>query len=180
MAKKIEQSKVILLVIAFLMLLLIIILIVLSLVSNTETVSSDNQTPEVVVAIDNQNIVIQANQSELEKIKTMSERTRIEYYVASFIKLIEEQEYEKAYNLLNKDYKKNYFNTKKEFEEYCKNTFSSMLDVQYDNFERNGEIYVLWLTLTDAISGTKGTGLEMNFVVKENSFNDYELSFSKI
>lgn len=180
MNPKNKQGKKILLVIAFLMLLLIIILILLSSFKNVEIEVSNNQVEDITVSIENSNIVDQANQAELERIKSMNERTRIEYYVANYIKLIEHQDYEKAYSFLNKDYKKNYFNTEKEFEDYCKNTFSSMLDVKYNNFERNGEIYVVWLTITDAIGGSKDSGIEMTFVIKENTFNDYELSFSKI
>lgn len=170
----------ILLVIFLLVLLLIIILKLLSFFNNSKTEISNAQVEDTVVSINDENIINEAKQSELEKIKTMNERTRIEYYVANYIKLIEQQNYEKAYSLLNKDYKKNYFSTQKEFENYCKNTFSSMLDVKYNNFERNGEIYVVWLIITDAIGGSKNSGSEMTFVIKENTFNDYELSFSKI
>lgn len=181
MAKKGKQDRSILLVIAFLMLLLIIIFIVLKLVKNAQTVVPDDEIIEANISIEEQNSINQlAEQSELQRIKSMNERTRIEYYVANYIELIEEKDYDKAYRLLNSSYKKNYFSTQNEFEDYCKNTFSSMLDVQYENFERNGDIYVVWLTITDAISGRKDSGIEMNFVIKENSFNDYELSFSKV
>lgn len=180
MANKNEKRNNIILVIAFFVLLLVIVLIVWKLSHNKETIVSNNEVVDISISINNENIVNQANQAELERIKSMNERTRIEYYVANYIKLIEEQNYEKAYNLLNNDYKKKYFSTQKEFEDYCKSNFSSMLDVQYNNFERNGKIYVIWLTITDAISGSKDSGKEITFVLKENNFNDYELSFSKI
>ena len=119
------------------------------------------------------------NQDELQKIKTMNERTRIEYYISRYVKLIEDERYEEAYKLLNKTYKKNYFPTQKEFSEYCENNFPRMVDISYDNFERNGDLYILWITIGDAINGSKESAKSINFVVKENDFNDYELSFSK-
>ena len=109
----------------------------------------------------------------------MTERNRIEYYITKFINYAMDGEYEKAYDLLNKDYRKTYFPTENDFKEYAQTTFTKMVNVEYTNFERNGEIYVSWLTLTDAINGKKDDGKEFNFVVEEKDFNDFELSFSK-
>ena len=179
MKRKTKQNKSILLVIALIVLLLIIVSRVITK-PKKEVEISNNKTLIYNGVVNDENIDIQAEQAELNKIKGMNERTRIEYYVSNYIKMIEEKEYDKAYSLLNKEYKKNFFNTQKDFENYCEKTFPQMADIQYTNFERNGEIYVIWLTITDAINGTKNSGVEMNFVVKEHSFNDYELSFSVI
>lgn len=120
-----------------------------------------------------------ANTEEIEKLKGMNERNRIEYYISKFMSYAGNGEYEKAYNLLNREYRQKYFPTEASFAEYAKGTFTKMLDVKYTNFERNGNIYVSWVTLTDAINGKKDSGKEINFVVKENNYNDFELSFSK-
>lgn len=180
MKRRKNSNRIILLVIALLVLLLIIIFAILSNMKNSAEINSNKNLGNVNISVQDQNIDIQANKTELERIKSMNERTRIEYYVANYIEMLENGEYDKAYSLLNKDYKKNYFKTQSDFEEYCKKTFSKMLSVEYTNFERNGDIYVVWITMTDAINGTKNSGKEMNFVVKENTFNDYELSFSVI
>ena len=142
--------------------------------------NKNNKYEEKEALVDYEKIVEIENQDELQKIKQMNERTRIEYYVSKYIKLIENGNYDEAYKILNKDYKNRFFKTKKEFIEYCENTFPTMADISYNNFERNGEFYVLWITMGDAVYGSKDTAKEMNFVVKENTFNDYELSFSKI
>lgn len=174
--KKNSDSKIILLVIALIVLLLIIIF---TMIKNRQEEKAEKES-SVNVIITAEELENRAEQAELEKIKSMNERTRIEYYVSKYVQLIEKEEYDKAYDLLNNAYKKNYFKTQKDFKEYCQKTFSNMLNVDFINFERNGEIYVIWVTITDAINGTKGEGLEMNFVVKENDFNDYELSFSVV
>ena len=124
------------------------------------------------------NIAENQENSETERLKAMTERARIEYYVTKFMNYIESENYDEAYSLLNSDYKKNYFSTKKSFEDYAKTNFSKMMDINYTNFERTGDVYVIWLTVTDAINGAPNSGKEINFVVKENKYNNFELSFS--
>lgn len=124
------------------------------------------------------NIAINKEESETERLQKMTERARIEYYVTKFINYIEAEDYDSAYNLLNSTYKKNYFSTKNSFETYMKANFSKMMDIDYTNFERSGDVYVIWMTITDVINGGPNSGKEINFVVKENGFNDFELSFS--
>lgn len=166
-------------------LMLILIVILVFLVVVTVFFKMDNKKDNNVlgenqnVSVDYQKVLENENQEELKKIKGMNERTRIEYYVSNYIKLLEEEKYDTAYGLLNKEYKKNFFKTQNEFAEYCENNFPRMADVSYNNFERNGEIYVLWITIADAINGSKESAKQINFVIKENNFNDYELSFSK-
>lgn len=179
MSKKRKNNQLSLLVIVLGVLLLIIILNLIFSKSSKNKNSETKIENIVGISVEEQAIEDDADKLELEKVKAMSERTRIEYYVAKYIRLIEDGDYDKAYSLLNVDYKKNYFNTKSEFEEYCKSNFSKMQDVQYNNFERNGDLYVIWITVTDTINGRQNAGKEMSFVIKENTFNDYELSFSK-
>lgn len=124
------------------------------------------------------NIAVNQKNSETERLEAMTERARIEYYVTKFMNYIEAENYDEAYKLLNSDYKKNYFSTQKSFEDYVKTNFSKMMDIDYSNFERTGDVYVIWMTVTDAINGGPNSGKEINFVVKENEYNDFELSFS--
>ena len=178
MNKRKKQAKPNLILILSIILIFLVIVTVILKTNNQKDNSVQNHVQNV--SVDYEKVVESENQEELQKIKGMNERTRIEYYVSKYIKLLEDEKYDEAYSLLNKEYKKNYFKTQKEFEDYCEKTFPKMADLSYTNFERNGEIYVLWITITDAINGSKSSGTEINFVVKENTFNDYELSFSKI
>lgn len=158
----------------------IIFLLIINSFVNKKINSSNmesNQNSINVITLEEQ-IKESENAIELEKLKSMSERNRIEYYIANFIKNIEEDNFDKAYEVLNKDFKKNYFSSLKDFTNYTKTKFTKMMNIEFTNFERNGTIYISWLTITDAINGSKGSGEELNFVVKENDFNDFELSFS--
>ena len=62
--------------------------------------------------------------------------------------------------------------------DYCSNC--NNCGEKFFLLERNGDIYVVWISVGDAINGSKDSAKTINFVVKENDFNDYELSFSKI
>ncbi|MBR3697799.1 MAG: hypothetical protein IKM97_06070 [Clostridia bacterium] len=175
--KKLYNKR--LMIIFFGLLILIIFSTILKKNSNKVNIEDNLENLNVISVVD-ESVLENSESMELERIKSMEERTRIEYYVANYLKLIENEQFDKAYRLLNREYRKNYFRTQDEFEEYCNKTFSKMLHIEYDNFERNGDIYVLWITINDAINGKRNEGKQMNFVVKENNFNDYELSFSKI
>jgi hypothetical protein len=112
------------------------------------------------------------DEMEVNNLAGMGERDRMEYYVSSFVKAVENGEYEDAYNMLYEDFRKNYFPTLSSFEEYAKSKFPT-------NFERNGDVYVLWVTLSNPL-GSKDSGIEMNFVVQENDLNDFVMSFTVI
>ena len=52
------------------------------------------------------------------KVADMTERSRMQTYFGTFISYIEEKDYESAYNLLNENFKNNYFSTIEQFEDY--------------------------------------------------------------
>lgn len=108
-----------------------------------------------------------------------TERDRMEYYVSEFISAVEDSEYEEAYNMLYDEFKENYFPTLASFEEYAKKTFPRMCILEHENIERNGDVYVLWVTMSSALA-SKDYGVEINFVIQENDLNDFVMSFSVI
>lgn len=108
-----------------------------------------------------------------------TERDRMEYYVSEFISAVEDGEYEEAYNMLYDEFKENYFPTLASFEEYAKKTFPRMCILEHENIERNGDVYVLWVTMSSALA-SKDYGVEINFVIQENDLNDFVMSFSVI
>lgn len=125
--------------------------------------------------------IVKDNVDEIEKNKLlkMEERDRIEHYVSKFVSALGNQSYEYAYSLLYDEYKTRYFPTLEKFEEYAKTRLPSMLQLEFTNFERIGDIYVLWVTLKNPV-GTEKSEVEMNFIVKENALNDFVMSFSVI
>lgn len=140
-------------------------------VSKTQSTSNQNEIEEI---------------SEEDEIKTLSETNRMKRYIGIFFENIEEGNYQEAYNVLNKDFKDTYFPTLKDFTQYADKYFkSSLFGVTYDNIERlgnnkTGNMYVIWIT-TDNIFAPKEEDEEKqqtNFVIIENGYNNYEMSFS--
>lgn len=155
--------------------IVIIFLIVLKVVSNKNKVDYSKLSDEelkVVVA----NKIDDINKNELGN---LGERDRIEYYLSEFITAIENKNYETAYQMLYDEFKEKYFPSISDFEEYAKTKFPSMISLEHTNIERNGDTYILWITLSNPLAGKKSQK-EMNFVIRENGLNDFELSFSVI
>lgn len=155
--------------------IVILLLLLNAYVSKKDTVNYSELTQEETIEKVNEEI----NDMQVSKLSSMSERDRMEYYVSKFVKAIEEKQYESAYNMLYDEFKTNYFPTLSSFEEYAKTKFPRMISFQHNNFERNGDYYILFITMSNLL-GSKDDKIEINFVVKENDLNDFVLSFSVI
>lgn len=156
----------------------IIVVVILAIISictrpKKKDVNYDSMTNEEIQEVMEDNI----NTMLKNKLLSLEERDRIEYYVSSFIENIENQKYKDAYEMLYDEFKTNYFPTLESFENYSKSKFPKMCSLEFTNIERNGEIYVLWVTIENSLS-SQNSSIEMNFVVKENALNDFEMSFS--
>lgn len=152
----------------------VVIAIIIS-VSRPKTVNYDDMTEEELqMAVQNK-----IDNMKVSELAGKGERERMEHYVKSFIDAVENKNYEEAYDMLYEDFKNNFFPTLDDFEKYAKNTFPTLCNLEYTNIERNGDVYVLWITLSDSLSG-KDSAVEMNFVVQENDLNDFVMSFTVI
>jgi len=120
------------------------------------------------------------NQSIVKDLSGMTEQERMTYYCGEFFKLIDSHQYEMAYELLYAPYRNTYFPTLASFQKYFQNYFPGDFSLEYANMERLGSIYVMWLDIKDTVNGsTYGHNFSMYAVLKENNYNDYEISFSK-
>lgn len=164
--KKLKNKKV---------LLLIVLAIIIIIVNLCLILRNDKSESDTIDALEEEE-----NQKVISKLENMNERNRMEYYLAIFINYLEDEDYESAYGLLYDEFKENYFPTLSEFEEYAKKTFPKMMNVEHDNIERNGDVYVLWIYISDLLNGSPEGKKEMNVVIKENDFNDFVMSFSVI
>lgn len=160
---------------AWIILIGIVILLLIVYNAQKNKVNYNDLTEEEVMEAVNKEV----KDMQTSKLSSMSERDRMEYYVSKFVKAIEEKQYESAYNMLYDEFKTNYFPTLSSFEEYVKTKFPRMISFQHNNFERNGDYYILFITMSNLL-GSKDDKIEINFVVKENDLNDFVLSFSVI
>ena len=158
--------------------IVVVIIIIISLVLNNKKqkeVDISNMTDEEISSIVQEKV----DKMEIDELASLNERDRMERYVGNFIKKLEKKDYENAYEMLYDNFKQNYFPTLKSFEEYAKTKFPTTISVEYTNLERNGEVYVLWVVVSNPLA-SKDSGKEMNFVIQENDLNDYVMSFSVI
>lgn len=168
--KKKQDNKIILFLIGVMAILLIILL---SLELKDKKLDySELSTDEIDEVIESE-----INEIEINTLATLDEGERIEKYAAKFMEKVDNEEYETAYNMLYGEFKENYFPTLESFEKYSKETFPKLMSLEYTNIERNGNIYVLWVTLKDFMKPGED-GVEYYFVIRENKLNDFELSFS--
>ena len=159
----------------YILIVLIILIIILAGDKRKKTEEREPPNPE-----DKEEVQEFINTNIVSALQNMEERDRMEYYVGIFLGYVENGKYEDAYQLLYEDFKKTYFPTLESFEKYIPTIFSEMTDIKHDNIERNGDVYVLWLSITDAIDGKPGESKKMNVVIKENDYNDFVISFSVI
>lgn len=155
--------------------ILIIILVLLILINAIVQITSKD-TEELT-----DEEILEKHESEvaISKLSEEDEQKRIEYYLMEFIEAIEKRNWNKAYEMLYDDFKYNYFSTEDSFEEYCKLYFPNMMEIENNNIERINNIYVLETTINDLINGNKSTGkIGLYFVIRENDFNDFDISFS--
>ena len=160
-------------------LILIIVLVLLFIVNLILRNTLQEQQEENVVdtnTVTAEEIEQNAKDRELEGLINADERTRIQQYCGTFIRHIENGEYDKAYDLLYPDFKTNYFKTLEDFTKYVQEKFpSDLIVVSYDNIERQGQYYILFTTITSPLQ--PDYSMEERFFFVENDFNDFKVSF---
>lgn len=176
MKLKLDVKDIVLIIIV--LTLVVINLVLFTKVINLKLGSEDDISEERNVASENTETKSEEEQ-ELEKLQAMTERDRMEYYFSEFISYIKDEEYSKAYDLLYPEFKQNYFKTVEEFRDYAKKTYPSSVGFSYNDIERQGDIYVLVITVIDT-NKKVGEEKSQRIVIQENNFNDFVLSFQVI
>jgi hypothetical protein len=123
---------------------------------------------------------VSSEQNQLEFLKKGTERDRIEYYCGQFFKNIENKNYERAYQVLYPEFKQQYFPTIEDFEKYVQKTYPSVLAINYDDFDRQGDIYITTVLVDNALAKDNSKQFSQRIVVQESDYNKYVLSFQVI
>lgn len=162
--------------------LLIVVIVIIVVVNTIFMTKSNNAENTLVNGIAQENILTaeeieeNTNQLEIEDLKGKDERTRIQQYCGKFIRYIESKDYDKAYALLYPDFKNNYFKTVEDFKKYAEEKFpSTLIAVEYNNIERQGKYYILFTTIKTPLDTSYS--MDQKFILIENGFNDFQLSF---
>lgn len=144
--------------------------------NNTNTNKTNNNETSNNITETNSNKSI--NSVIENKISKMNESSRAQTYFGEFIEAIDDQNYTGAYNMLNDEYKNNYFPNQSDFENYLKTSFpQGNLAIEYNGFDKKGDIYVLDVNIY-SINDTNNK-INKTAVIRENGLNDFKISFSK-
>lgn len=171
MKRSVKSNRTILVFLIILIMLLVLSLILYKLITKTDDTTSFEKAS---LAYEEK-----VNELALEDLSGKTEQQRMQYYCAQFFKYISIRDFEKAYNLLYSEYKENYFPTLESFKKYMIEYFPSDVSLTYNNMERLGNIYVLWVHVKDVYNGTNGHNFDMYVVIQENAYNDIQMSFSR-
>ena len=175
------------------LMLIVLILIIINLIVYTKyftqskkepvyqiTKSSTTSTGSTSKNSKKDTVTVPKNEEELiKKLSTQNERDRMEYYCGVYFKHLEHKEYEEAYKLLYKEFKDKYFPTLDKYKEYIEKTYPQNWALEYDDITRQGNIYVLKLKVLD-ILGNKKNEKSQRIVIRENTYNDFVISFQVI
>ena len=122
-----------------------------------------------------------ASENTIEKsmqnnISQMGERNRCQTYIGEFLTWTEEENYDKAYNVLNSEFRTNYFPSVDDFKAYVLSHFTENIVLVYEDIIRQSPYYIVTVTMDDDMDSSF-TALKQRFVVKENGNNNFEISF---
>ena len=119
----------------------------------------------------------QTAEERLLELKSMSEVERIHQYFSEYVRCIDLKDYKTAYSYLYPEFKENYFPTFEEYEEYAKKEYPEFMGIQYEDIERQGNYYILTVYIYDAIAEHIDVYVVQKFVIYENNFGEFVLSF---
>jgi len=180
MKKEIKKLDIIVLILSLILVMVNIYIYRTKVVRPINTAKNKEIVKEIYSEEDDQEIEDETEEDELanrrEELKSLGERDRMELYFSKYIEYVENEEYRSAYNLLYSEFRNTYFDTLEKYEEYVKNKYPAMLDIEYTNIERQGDIYVLFINVKNLFNEEEA--FEQKIVIRENDFDSFELSFN--
>ena len=118
--------------------------------------------------IDTEKFVETYNNSSLQE--------KVELNIKKVIKMINNKDYESAYNILNSGFKQNYFPTLNDFENYVVNTFYQFNDVTFNSFSTEGDIGIYEVNINGIENNVSATK-QKTIIMKLGTGTDFEISF---
>ena len=158
-----KKKKILKIVIISLCIILLIIAILLFIVFKKYKQEQGQKTPE------------QIKQEQIKDLKTKNEVQRMQQYLVTYLKYIEQKQYDKAYELLYPEFKEHYYPDLDFFIAYVENTYYDIMRIDFQDMQRQGEYYILTVELVDITDNLNSK--EQKFIIYEKAANDFTLSF---
>lgn len=105
-----------------------------------------------------------------------NDRQKIAYNVNKWIQMINNKDYQGAYDVLNVTFKDNNWATVNDFENYIKQNYPSYYQVEYTNYEESGENAIQTVTLKDFDGKEQNKSLTIIIRLKDNM--EYEVAIA--
>ena len=112
------------------------------------------------------------------KYEQATDEEKVLMNIQKFFMAIDNGDYAYAYNKLDATFKANNFATQQEFETYVKNTFFASNKLASGTAEKQNDIYLYQITITDKTE-VKKESVTKTFVMKLKEGTDFVMSFSK-
>lgn len=139
---------------------------------------------EVSIQLDTYTIETDAFKEQYEN---GNEQTKAQMNIYKFMLMINNQDFQKAYELLDENFRNNYFRTVDDFIRYVRAECYKYNNMKITNFDITGNIYSCGVEITDATGGlfedpTKGDGgsgyvYNWTFYVQLGEDRDFTISF---
>ncbi|MCI8832969.1 MAG: hypothetical protein HFJ19_02030 [Clostridia bacterium] len=103
-------------------------------------------------------------------------RKKIAYNVNKWVQMVNNKDYQGTYNLLNTTFRDNTWSTLEQFENFIKQNYPSYYEVEYGQYEENGESSVQTIILKD-IEG-KEENKTVTLIIKLKDEMNFEMSIA--
>ena len=113
----------------------------------------------------------------IEKYNTETDSNKVLMNLEKIKGAVNTRDYKYVYSKLDETFKKNNFPTQQSFEEYINKNLYEYNIFDYNNVEKNGNLYVLTTVINDATAKQK-TLKSITFIVKLLGDTDFVMSFS--
>ena len=164
--KESKKIKVLIIIISICLLLILISfnLLIKLKESNSEEIPKEENTEQL-------------SEEEQYELRMKPEGNRIESYVGRYFKYIEQEKYEEAYKLLYSEFRNENFGNVEEYKEYIeKEKYPELIGIEFKTITLRGDLYIIKVGIKDMLN-VNDTGKEKKFIIKENGYNDFYISF---
>lgn len=103
-------------------------------------------------------------------------RKKIAYNVNKWVQMVNNKDYQGTYNLLNTTFRNNNWSTLEQFENFIKQNYPSYYEIEYGQYEENGESSVQAITLKD-IEG-KEQNKTVTLIIRLKDEMNFEMSIA--
>lgn len=103
-------------------------------------------------------------------------RKKIAYNVNKWVQMVNNKDYQGTYNLLNTTFRNNNWSTLEQFENFIKQNYPSYYEIEYGQYEENGESSVQAITLKDIEGNEQNKTVTLIIRLKEGM--DFEMSIA--